>query len=81
MYLWKHIETAHEKEFCWYNLYLNTPKYKKKQENLNEERNSDRHNEELNVAFILGACAEWESISFEDIGVQGAKPRVTQSGW
>lgn len=53
---------------------------KTKQENLNEERNSDRHNEELNVAFILGAWAEWESISFEDIGVQGAKHRVTQSG-
>lgn len=61
------------------NLYLNISDYKTKQENLREGRNCDKFNETLNVAFILGAFAERESMSFEDMGVQRAKPRATQS--
>lgn len=40
-----------------------------KRGNLNEGRNWDKFNEPLNVAFILGATAEWESMSFKGLGV------------
>lgn len=59
---WKRVS------FIVCNLYLNISDYETKQENLSECRHCDKFNETLNVPFILGAFAERESMSFEDIG-------------